>query len=536
MSITHNLTLDVHKRTSRIPPEVVVRQGESGTETIVASITKDGGAYTSGLSSVRLDILHADGTWARVAGTKSGSTVTVTLPSAALSSHGLCKLAHLVFFNTSDTNVETTEGFLLRILQAVDASNADEQAKDYDDLLTKLWRKWDAYEQAAEKQEFARARAESGRVSAEQERVTAEGGRVSAESARASAETERATADGKRSTAEAARADAEGSRATAEGKRASAEAARANAEAARASAETARIAAETKRETAQAKNNADQALNNEAMKKLSPVILTTGQYDATTHRPTITGEPNRTYFVPMKSADDNKYVEWMWIDSSWEKIGITVAEFSNVTTDQIDSVAGGASEQGDSVLSLTGLTYLWAKLKAAFAPLAHKHAASDVTSGTLSADRLPTVPVARGGTGATTAAGALTALGAASAADLAEVRDSVGNSAAGMVAARGAASSFTVTPKRDGSILVMGFCSSAWGYGGANLYLSVKCSGLSETFSKKGSLIGGDTVGREMTAIALYPGARAGRKYTCSASIDGASGIDLWVTAFAVCL
>ena len=425
MSITHNLTLDVHKRTSRIPPEVVVRQGESGTETIVASITKDGEAYPSGLSSVRLDILHADGTWARVAGTKSGSTVTVTLPSAALSSHGLCKLAHLVFFNTSDTNVETTEGFLLRILQAVDASNADEQAKDYDDLLTKLWRKWDAYEQAAEKQEFARARAESGRVSAEQERVTAEGGRVSAESARASAETERATADGKRSTAEAARADAEGSRATAEGKRASAEAARANAEAARASAETARIAAETKRETAQAKNNADQALNNEAMKKLSPVILTTGQYDATTHRPTITGEPNRTYFVPMKSADDNKYVEWMWIDSSWEKIGITVAEFSNVTTDQIDSVAGGASEQGDSVLSLTGLTYLWAKLKAAFAPLAHKHAASDVTSGTLSADRLPTVPVARGGTGATTAAGALTALGAASAADLAEVRDSV---------------------------------------------------------------------------------------------------------------
>lgn len=105
-----------------------------------------------------------------------------------------------------------------------------------------------------------------------------------------------------------------------------------------------------------------------------------------------------------------------------------------------------------------------------------------------------------------------------------------------MVAARGAAPSFTVTPKRDGSILVMGFCSSAWGYAGANLYLSVKFSGLSETFSKKGSLIGGDTVGREMTAIALYPGARAGRKYTCSASIDGAAGIDLWVTAFAVCL
>ena len=41
----------------------------------------------------------------------------------------------------------------------------------------------------------------------------------------------------------------------------------------------------------------------------------------------------------------------------------------------------------------------------------HKHSTSDITSGTLSSDRLPTVPIAKGGTGATTAAGALTNLG-----------------------------------------------------------------------------------------------------------------------------
>ena len=41
----------------------------------------------------------------------------------------------------------------------------------------------------------------------------------------------------------------------------------------------------------------------------------------------------------------------------------------------------------------------------------HSHDASNITSGTLSSDRLPTVPVAKGGTGATTAAGALTNLG-----------------------------------------------------------------------------------------------------------------------------
>ncbi len=41
----------------------------------------------------------------------------------------------------------------------------------------------------------------------------------------------------------------------------------------------------------------------------------------------------------------------------------------------------------------------------------HNHSASNITSGTLSSDRLPTVPVAKGGTGATTAAAALTNLG-----------------------------------------------------------------------------------------------------------------------------
>lgn len=200
---------------------------------------------------------------------------------------------------------------------------------------------------------------------------------------------------------------AEAERKVAESERVAAEEARAAGESARVSAEAERATAETQRATDQAKNNADQALNNEAIKKLSPVILNAGQYDAATHRPTITGEPNRTYFVPMKSADDNKYVEWMWVGSAWEKMGITTAEFSNITTDQIDNIMGGASEHGDSVLSLTGLTYLLKKLgaglKASFAVIGHKHDASDITSGVLS--------ISNGGTGAATAAGARNALG-----------------------------------------------------------------------------------------------------------------------------
>lgn len=47
----------------------------------------------------------------------------------------------------------------------------------------------------------------------------------------------------------------------------------------------------------------------------------------------------------------------------------------------------------------------------------HEHGASDITSGTLSSDRLPTIPIAKGGTGATTATAALTNLGVTATAD-----------------------------------------------------------------------------------------------------------------------
>lgn len=199
MPITHKLTLDVRKRAIIGQQRVVVRQGENGTQQIEAAITKDGEPYASSCTGVRLEVLHADGTWARVTAAKSGTGVTVTLPSAAINAPGTCRLAHFVF-HTGETTVETTEGFELRILPAVDVSG--EQSKPYSDEIEALKAKWAEFEAGARK-------AERGRVTADAER----GQRVDASVQKADAATAKATEA-------AGKADAAATEATAAAKRA----------------------------------------------------------------------------------------------------------------------------------------------------------------------------------------------------------------------------------------------------------------------------------------------------------------------------
>ncbi len=305
------------------------------------------------------------------------------------------------------------------------------------------------------KAETARASAEDSRADAESKRVTAEQGRVSAESKRVTAESSRATEEGKRATAESGRASAESTRVSNEDSRKSAESSRVTAEngrvsaektrvsqedtrksqeTARVNAESARVTAETKRAQDQEKNNADQALNNEAARNNQPVVLASGQYDADTLAPTISDPiPGRLYLVPLmqtKAAElantiqgavdtahndalaiiaaaatgaDNAYVEWLYINNKWEQLGVSQKQVTPISTNEIDSVAAGSAPSGENVLNLTGLSYLWSKIKAAFAAVGHKHSAADITSGTL--------PISRGGTGATSAAAVLTGLG-----------------------------------------------------------------------------------------------------------------------------
>ena len=190
----------------------------------------------------------------------------------------------------------------------------------------------------------------------------------------------------------------------AEAERKATESERVAAESARASAETARVSAETERDAQQAKNNADQAANNQAAQGLIAVLLTDGQFDPATREPTVAGEVGKMYMVPSGlSGKENRYYEWMVLNGEWERVGTTDAAMEPLTTDEVDTVASDGTVINNKVLTGTGLSYLWGKLKAVFSAIGHKHSAADITGGTL--------PVARGGTGAATAAEALAALG-----------------------------------------------------------------------------------------------------------------------------
>lgn len=208
----------------------------------------------------------------------------------------------------------------------------------------------------------------------------------------------------------------ESSRVDAETKRVSAESARANAETARDQAEQARAAD-------QLKNNTDQEQNNAAARGLTYHVCGLGEYQLDTvdkahNVPTVDGKTGVMYLTPKVNGEttEDRYDQWMYIEYKWELMGESGVHIDPTTTDDIDNIAAGTSVASDRVLNTTGLSYLWSKLKAAFAPKSHGHDATDITGS---------LEVSHGGTGATTAADALTNLGAASQTDVDALRDSV---------------------------------------------------------------------------------------------------------------
>lgn len=190
--VTYEIELELMKSAARVPPEVIVRVGDVGTQVIEATLYNGGVPYVPSGMTARLDILKADGKWARCSASISGSKVTCTLPSQALSAPGRCRLAHFVLFSGTE-KAESTEGFGLVVRPEVDCSDPEEESDYYDGLLTDLYVKWLAYEEQAEEQEGARVAAEAVRKTQETARQNAETQRKSQESARVSAESARAS-------------------------------------------------------------------------------------------------------------------------------------------------------------------------------------------------------------------------------------------------------------------------------------------------------------------------------------------------------
>ena len=323
---TFRLDLDLDK-SPRIGARVRVRQGDVESCVIEASVFDAGAQADLSGKSARFCCLKPDRTMVRDASCEiNGNVITHTLDQQVSAAAGLIELAYFEVLDASGSVIDSTQAFTIEVEEGAEAGSSGVSQSYYSELDDLIAR----YEQAIKQSQSDYEAAESARDQSFQQ-----------------------------------------------------------AEAARDAAQDANDERQSANDAAQAKNNADQQLNNQMAQGLQVVILTDGQYDPGTLEPTVSGEAGNLYFVPTGEADEeDAYVEWMWVGSAWERVGMSNATIEAVTTDQIDSVVADGSPQGKQVLNLTGLSYLWAKVKAwatgAFAALSHTHPASQVTGLTAS--------------------------------------------------------------------------------------------------------------------------------------------------------
>lgn len=84
--------------------------------------------------------------------------------------------------------------------------------------------------------------------------------------------------------------------------------------------------------------------------------------------------------------------------------------YIGVNGNEQPSFYDGANSVGSTILHSNNYTTYCTPANIGAAASSHNHSATNITSGTLSSDRLPTVPISKGGTGATSVSGAVTNL------------------------------------------------------------------------------------------------------------------------------
>lgn len=176
-----DLTLDMRKD-PLIPPEIRVRVGEEGTQTVRATFICDGEPYSVPEdATVKLQVKRADGGLVRANATRiSDSVYEAIIPSQAFTYHGVSKLAYFAMYE-GESLVETSQGFRLIVLPGT----TDELAvKYYDEQLNEMVEYIQDFGEEAEKHEAERVSNENTRIANEEARIEAENERASAESVR----------------------------------------------------------------------------------------------------------------------------------------------------------------------------------------------------------------------------------------------------------------------------------------------------------------------------------------------------------------
>lgn len=140
-------------------------------------------------------------------------------------------------------------------------------------------------------------------------------------------------------------------------------------------------------------------------------------YDALENRPqinghTLTGDQSGAELGLVEAESGKGLSSNDYSNADREKLG-GVAEHAtaNAPSDDAPQMDGTASAGSSAAYARGDHVHPTDTSRAA---AEHTHDAGDIDAGTLAADRLPTVPISKGGTGATTAEDALRALGAAS--------------------------------------------------------------------------------------------------------------------------
>lgn len=173
------------------------------------------------------------------------------------------------------------------------------------------------------------------------------------------------------------------------------EAARIADEEERAAAEEDRALAELDRADEEARRQAEFEQIRINAQSIRTVLLSDDQYDPVSRTLLIEGEQGVTYYIPSDDPQENNvYVEWQYLlrtdgTEAWEMFGRGSTVPDAITAADIDAVCDGGTEPvGTRTLTLTGFKYLIQKLRGVFAGIAHKHSATDITSGTLNAARI----------------------------------------------------------------------------------------------------------------------------------------------------